>query len=254
VALNRRWNVFAIGPTERDLKRRRQRVRFFAASVALHLVTVFALVGGAVWRVPALAEPSLNMNTLPIFLPRATPPGAIASTPARAAAPLKSAPQTPQVTPRLAQPQEVPVLPYTVVSDKLPDDVAPDRPSGPTGPVGPSTVSDPGPGPVNPGSTGDGSDMRFSAQFHNPEIIAGTRIEPRYTEQARRIRLEGDVVLSAVVNEQGELVELRAVRGLPMGLTDSALDAVHQWRFRPATLAGRPVRAAFLVTIHFNCR
>jgi TonB family protein len=48
------------------------------------------------------------------------------------------------------------------------------------------------------------------------------------------------------------VTDVRVLKTLPMGLTESAMDAVRQWRFRPATLDGRPVSVYFTLTVKFE--
>jgi periplasmic protein TonB len=215
---------------------------------------VAALLGGAIWRVPALAEPRQNVAPLSILLPPPPAPAAPAARPPQSSP--AAVPRAPQPPP-LSQPRaEIPDLPQAPLQVEPLPSLEPAR-DGPL-PAGPITPGGDGPGdPRGSGErdrTGETFDARIDARIHNPEIIPGTRLEPRYTEQARRVRLEGTVVLAAVVDERGQLVELRALKALPLGLTEAALDAVRQWRFRPATLLGKPVRAAFNLTINFHCR
>lgn len=80
------------------------------------------------------------------------------------------------------------------------------------------------------------------------------RVEPRYTETARRMRVEGLVVLEAIVDAEGRVTEVRVLRGLPAGLDRSAVAAVRQWRYAPATLDGRPVPVILNVSVHFDLR
>jgi protein TonB len=75
---------------------------------------------------------------------------------------------------------------------------------------------------------------------------------PVYTEIARRARVQGLVLLQAVIDREGNVVSAEIVRGLPMGLDDSALEAVRQWRYEPATLRGRPVAVTFRLSVRFE--
>lgn len=76
--------------------------------------------------------------------------------------------------------------------------------------------------------------------------------KPQYTELARRAGLEGIVILQAVIDKQGQAGEVEVLRGLPLGLSESAVAAVERWRFEPATLRGRPVRVFLSLTVKFN--
>ncbi len=76
--------------------------------------------------------------------------------------------------------------------------------------------------------------------------------DPVYPEPARQARVEGVVVLQAIIDTVGRVADLKVLKGLPSGLTEAAVDAVSQWRFEPATLEGRPVAVRYLVTVSFS--
>ena len=75
---------------------------------------------------------------------------------------------------------------------------------------------------------------------------------PRYSEAARRARIQGPVVLALILGEDGRVASLEVVRGLPFGLSDAAAEAVARWRYEPATLGGRPVKVRMTVTVNFE--
>ncbi|HEX3128522.1 MAG TPA: energy transducer TonB [Thermoanaerobaculia bacterium] len=83
-----------------------------------------------------------------------------------------------------------------------------------------------------------------------PEVIV--RTEPRYTEMARKARVEGVVILKAIIDERGYVTDVQLLRGQPMGLDQAAMDAVRTWRFKPATLHGQPVKVYFNLTVNFT--
>ena len=106
-------------------------------------------------------------------------------------------------------------------------------------------------------------DVQFSLRSANALRIGGAviaptvmfRAEPRYTEEARLAHLNGTVVLQAVVKSDGTVDVIRVVRGLPYGLTDSAIDALKQWKFRPGkNKGGQNVDVALNIEINFNLR
>lgn len=74
---------------------------------------------------------------------------------------------------------------------------------------------------------------------------------PAYPPLARASRLEGTVIIDAVIDETGHVVEARAVSG-PALLFQSALRAVVQWRYQPTILDGEPVSIRMHVTVHFH--
>jgi len=77
------------------------------------------------------------------------------------------------------------------------------------------------------------------------------RVQPVYPAQAQAMHIEGNVILSATVGEDGSVRSLKVVSGHPM-LARAAEEAVRQWRYRPALLNGKPVAMETRVTISFK--
>jgi protein TonB len=75
---------------------------------------------------------------------------------------------------------------------------------------------------------------------------------PQYTEIARKARIQGVVIVQAIVTKTGEVQEVKVLKGLPMGLDKAAEDAVKKWRFKPATLNGKPVDVYYNLTVNFT--
>jgi protein TonB len=82
--------------------------------------------------------------------------------------------------------------------------------------------------------------------------VATDRVDPEYTEVARKSRVAGLVIVEAVINKYGRVEQVRVVKGLPMGLSEAAERAVRQWRFKPGTLNGQPVDTIFNLTVNFK--
>jgi TonB family protein len=80
------------------------------------------------------------------------------------------------------------------------------------------------------------------------------RVPPQYTEEARRAGLNGTVVLQAVIKTDGTVDVLRVVRGLPLGLTENAINALKQWQFSPGKKNGQDVDASVNLEVNFNLR
>jgi TonB family protein len=88
-----------------------------------------------------------------------------------------------------------------------------------------------------------------------PDVAAPAvvfEVEPRYTEPARRACIEGTVILELILDTSGLVDSVTVLRGLPLGLTKNAVDAVSQWVFAPCTFHGEPVRARYILAIHFR--
>ena len=75
---------------------------------------------------------------------------------------------------------------------------------------------------------------------------------PLYSERARARRIEGIVTIGVRVDESGQPMRARVIRGLGSGLDENALVALRQWRFAPGTVAGRPMAMDVEVDIEFN--
>lgn len=84
-----------------------------------------------------------------------------------------------------------------------------------------------------------------------PELIAESRVEPRYPEAARLVRTQGQVILQALVTREGAVEKPKIVRSPTPELGQAAIEAVRQWRYRPATFQGRPVAVYVTVTVDF---
>jgi protein TonB len=76
------------------------------------------------------------------------------------------------------------------------------------------------------------------------------RVQPDYPAPARQLRVQGKVVLRAVISREGTIENLQVVSGHPM-LVRAAVDAVRQWRYRPYVLNGEPVDVETEVTVNF---
>lgn len=76
--------------------------------------------------------------------------------------------------------------------------------------------------------------------------------EPQYTEDARRNQVTGTVVLRVVFASSGEVIDIRALRSLPFGLTERAIAAARQIRFEPAKRDGHAVSVSMQLEYNFN--
>jgi TonB family protein len=84
-----------------------------------------------------------------------------------------------------------------------------------------------------------------------PQLVHQT--EPRYTADAMRAKIQGDVVVEAIVMPDGTVGKVRVVESIdPYGLDDEAIKAVKQRSYRPATLNGQPVSALVTPTLTFR--
>jgi periplasmic protein TonB len=77
------------------------------------------------------------------------------------------------------------------------------------------------------------------------------QVKPTYPPLARQARIQGSVVLQAVIAKDGSIQNLRLVSGHPM-LAPAAIDAVKQWRYKPYFLNGEPVEVETQITVNFT--
>jgi len=76
--------------------------------------------------------------------------------------------------------------------------------------------------------------------------------EPQYTEEARRNQISGTVTLRVVFSSGGEVVQIRALRTLPFGLTERAIAAARLIKFVPAVKGGHAVSVHMQLEYNFN--
>jgi len=171
------------------------------------------------------------------------------------------------VPPTVKVPTEMPKLPFDETVVVAPDIKFPqtgqigdpasqytkwlsDGPGGPGG-IGPGCCDGVGPssGPhVGPGPPGIYPPGRGGVSV--PEVIYNP--EPSFSEEARKSKTQGIVLLMVVVGKDGKPYDIRVRQSLGMGLDEKAIEAVTRWRFRPATLNGQPVATQISVEVNFR--
>ncbi len=107
----------------------------------------------------------------------------------------------------------------------------------------------PGFGPGEGGGVGGGV-YRIGGGVTAPTLIH--KVEPEYSEEARKAKFQGTVVLYVVVDEKGMPRDIRVVKPLGLGLDEKAVEAVEKWRFRPGYLNGKAVAVAATVEVNFR--
>ena len=76
--------------------------------------------------------------------------------------------------------------------------------------------------------------------------------EPEYTEEARSAKLQGTVVLSTTIGTDGRAGNIQVLKSLGLGLDEKAMEAVRQWKFRPAMQDGKPIESTHQVEVNFR--
>jgi protein TonB len=210
-------------------------------------ITVHVALGIAVLIAPLLAEvPAPVPAPLhPLFAATQTvpiPPEVVAIAPVA-----RSRPAAPNVT-----------VPFTLERER-------DEPIAPPGPPLPDLP--PGSGSVDPSLLGTGigttpaiplppqvekptpTVFRAGQGVREPKRIAGS--PPEYPKFARDARVQGVVILEAVINEHGEVGRIKVLRSVPL-LDNAAITAVQQWRYTPTLLNSVPVSVLMTITVNFT--
>jgi TonB family protein len=105
---------------------------------------------------------------------------------------------------------------------------------------------------VGPGETAGigGGVFQVGGGVSPPRIKYKT--EPEFSEEARKAKHQGTVVLSAIVGADGKVHDPHVVRSLGLGLDEKAIEAVNQWLFEPAVKDGRKVNVAIQIEVNFR--
>ncbi len=201
-----------------------------AVAVAVHLF--FLLLVSFPDAGPTLSEPIKATDPVRIVRVNLPPP------PMPEAAPIE------RVTPERALPVPFPVEapPQPVPEGPLVDfetSVPPMRVQ-----IGEPVPPDSPPGPRRPGI----------GNVTHPSLIPESKVAPIYPELARRARLSGQVIVQAVILEDGTVGEIKVLQcDQPgVGFEEAAIEAITQWRYEPARLYGKPVNVYFIVNVEFT--
>lgn len=132
--------------------------------------------------------------------------------------------------PILREELEIPLPEYDIVDLGIDDFFIPD-----------------GPPPIESGA---GQPVQVGGEVTPPIKLAGET--PIYTEEARQGRIQGVVILEAIIDVLGNVANVRVLKGLPLGLSETAVLATQGWKFRPALRNGAPVPVFYNLTVRFS--
>ena len=234
----------------RRTKMDKRRVAMLPAVIGVHIVVAAALVVSSVWQVSYLEEAPINIAIVASLPP--PPPAA-----AKAKAAQTQTKSTPPPTNTNITPIAIPDFTPTVLTQESSggDDygveggvdwggVGTDQ-GGVLGGI-PGGVAVPRPPEPDQGPVVVGGDVQAPQRL--------TDLVPIYTEPARKARIEGIVILQLTISKGGDVLDVKVLKGLPMGLTDAAVDAARRQKFKPAYRAssGKPVDCLYTVTVQFR--
>jgi TonB family protein len=129
---------------------------------------------------------------------------------------------------------------------------------GPGTHAGIGSGSNGGDGPGKDSGLGPGGDGGFGGEVYSPGTggvsspVITYSPTAEFSDEARRHKYEGVCIVSIIVDAHGNPIHLRVTRALGMGLDEKALEAVRNYRFKPAMKNGRPVASYVNVEINFH--
>jgi protein TonB len=105
---------------------------------------------------------------------------------------------------------------------------------------------------IGPGSGGNigGGVMHVGGSVRPPSVIY--QVDPEFSEEARKAKFSGNVQVYLIVDANGNPSHVRVVRGVGMGLDEKAVEAVRQYKFKPAMQNGRPVAVDLYIDVNFQ--
>lgn len=216
---------------------------------------VQAVLLGVLVLVPLVYTDALPVGTLKNYVEIPPPPGRRAPDPAPSPRPRDRTTASELIGTTVLQPPRIPDR-INVVDDRnlAPPPIDPYAVIGGPRGGGPNNstllnilASDMRPGaPPPPGTT----PPRIIRVSKLDEGLLLHRVTPVYPPLARQARIQGPVVLRAMVGRDGRIQGLQVIGGHPM-LTKAAIDAVQQWRYRPYLLNNEPVEIETQITMNF---
>ena len=78
------------------------------------------------------------------------------------------------------------------------------------------------------------------------------KVDPEYSEEARKAKLQGVVLVRAVIDARGQVQNIEVAQGLGLGLDERAMAAVEKWKFRAGMRNGKPVATSALIQLTFR--
>ncbi len=94
--------------------------------------------------------------------------------------------------------------------------------------------------------------VRIGVTVQGELPVAIYKVDPEYPEIAKRARIEGIVVLEAIINKDGTVGNIKVLRSLNPLLDQAAVNAVKKWKYIPGKVGGKPVNSYLTVTVRFK--
>lgn len=216
-------------------------------SFGLEVLAIGVLLVIPLWKTVGL--PSAHTLSTPVSLVTNVPVRAVVAQPHGGSA---SARATNFVIHQMMQPRYIPIGVPSGQVDPAPDPIG----------IGSANSDSMGPGPAIVGLPPGGTmpvapppaPHPAAPTFRTSSMLQGSllhQVQPTYPPLAKTARIQGPVVLEAVISKAGVIENLRVISGPPM-LVKAALEAVSEWRYRPYILNNEPVEVETRITVNFT--
>lgn len=252
--------MFETSVVQARVKTASRRPLLFSLSIAAHAAVVVGVVVTSVASVslPTRAPKQFSSLVIPVIPPMRGDDGGVK--------------QTKTATEPVQAPKPAATRPAIVAPSVVPEHVAAVAPSTSTadlGPVGstatgPTTGDASGPGVPWGSKDGIGDNAPPAPEAPAPIIykpggdvkapVVIRRVTPPYPPLAQKMRMNGFVILSCIIDQSGHIRDARVVKSSFAAFEQPALDAVYQWQFAPGTMNGAPVDVQFDLKVTFEIR
>jgi protein TonB len=162
----------------------------------------------------------------------------------------------PTIPPKLAVEPTVVVQPdLKIATNNMPNLGMPNAPNAAIGSLGTGSGGGIGSGNGNgigPGSGGNmgGGVYKIGGGVRPPQLTY--QVDAEFSEEARKAKFSGNVMVDLIVDENGNPSHIKVARGVGMGLDEKAVEAVRQYKFKPATKDGKPVKVEVTIDVNFQ--
>jgi protein TonB len=221
----------------RRQKTSRLHVLTLQIALAVHALALGVVLVRSWLEIPPIDAPSVKVDFATVTPPPPPPPA-----PPKPAAPTPAPKQETPPPTGMVEPVEMPDI---IVTERIPD---PEPSSGVVGGVE-GGVEGGVLGGV-PGGVLDSGPFRIGGPATLPVLVH--KVQPAYPPLAMNARVQGVVKLEALIRKDGSIADIRPLKKLSMGLTEAAIEAVRQWRYKPGELNGIPVDFYLEVEVLFR--
>ncbi|OGF68096.1 MAG: hypothetical protein A2Y62_05665 [Candidatus Fischerbacteria bacterium RBG_13_37_8] len=211
--------------------------------IGIHVVVLLIFVVSSIWNISYIEEPPIKVT---LFTAPPPPPAAKPKTVQEEARPEVKANVAPQNVPEFRP--DISQGSVGEVEGAVEGGLDWGWETGGTADGVPGGIPDGVPVPKPP----EDEVVRIGVTVQGDAPVVIKRVEPEYPEIAKRARIEGMVILEAIINKDGTIGDVKVLRSLNPLLDQAAIKAVKQWKCTPGKINGKPVKAYLTLTVNFR--